>query len=328
MRRGHMKRRTFLHVAAGAAVLPVLPRIARAQTYPRRPVRIIVGFAPGGPQDIVARLMGQWLASRLGQQFVIENRTGAAGNIAAEAVARSPADGYTLHLTGLSNAVNASLYDTLSFNFIRDLTPIAGIMRTPGVMEVNPSFPATTVAEFIDLAKANPGKISMGTSGSGSPQHIYGELFKVMAGVSLVFVPYRGSTPVLADLIGGQLQMTIDPIPASLEYIRTGRLRALAVTTAVRSAALPNVATMSEFLPGYEASSWYGMAAPRNTPAEIINTLNMEINAALADTKMKGRLADLGASGVTGSPADFEKLIADETEKWGKVIRAANIKPE
>jgi tripartite-type tricarboxylate transporter receptor subunit TctC len=323
-----MKRRTFLHVAAGAAVLPVLPRIARAQTYPRRPVRIIVGFAPGGPQDIVARLMGQWLASRLGQQFVIENRTGAAGNIAAEAVARSPADGYTLHLTGLSNAVNASLYDTLSFNFIRDLTPIAGIMRTPGVMEVNPSFPATTVAEFIDLAKANPGKISMGTSGSGSPQHIYGELFKVMAGVSLVFVPYRGSTPVLADLIGGQLQMTIDPIPASLEYIRTGRLRALAVTTAVRSAALPNVATMSEFLPGYEASSWYGMAAPRNTPAEIINTLNMEINAALADTKMKGRLADLGASGVIGSPADFEKLIADETEKWGKVIRAANIKPE
>ena len=305
-----------------------MSRLAWAQTYPTRPVRILVGAATGGPLDIVARLMGQWLSERLGQQFVIENRTGAGINLATEAVVRAPPDGYTMLLVATTNAINATLYDKLSFNFIRDIAPVAGTLRVPQVLEVNPSVPVATVAEFIAYAKANPGKINMGSGGIGSVAHVGGELFKMMSGVDMVHVPYRGSVPMLTDLIGGQLQGAFDPMPGSIALIEAGQLRALAVTTATRSAALPDIPTVSESLPGYEASTWMGFGVPKSTPAEIIDTLNRQINAALADPKIKTRIADLGGMVLPGSPADFAKLIADETEKWGKVIRAANIKSE
>ena len=277
--------------------------------------------------DIVARLIGQWLSERLGQPFIIENRPGAGSNIATEAVVRAPPDGYTLLLVGPPNAINATLYDKLNFNFIRDIAPVASIVRVPNVMVVNPSVPAKTVPEFIAYAKANPGKINMASAGIGSSAHVAGELFKMMTGVDMVHVPYRGAAPALTDLLGGQVQVCSPRMPASIEYIKAGKLRALAVTTATRSEALPDVPTVGEFVPGYEASSWYGVGAPKNTPAEIVDKLNKEINAALADPKIKARLADLGGTALAGSPADFGKLIADETEKWGKVIRAANIKP-
>ena len=323
---GH--RRQFLHLVAGAATLPSMSRFAWAQAYPTRPVRIIVGYAPGGATDIMARLVGQWLSERLGQQFVIENRPGAGSNIAAEAVVRAPADGYTLLLVGVSNAINATLYDRLNFNFIRDIAPVAGIIRNTYVMVVNPSFPAKTVPEFVAYAKADPGRINFGSAGIGSPNHVTGELFKIMTGVNLLHVPYRGIALALSDLLGGQVQVAFASMPSSIEFVRAGRLRALAVTTATRSEVLPDVPTVGEFVPGYEASAWYGIGAPKATPAEIVDKLNKEINAALADPKMKARLADLGGTPLLGSPADFGKLIAEETEKWGKVIRAANIKAE
>jgi tripartite-type tricarboxylate transporter receptor subunit TctC len=323
-----LPRRRFLHLAAGAAALPAVSRIARAQAYPSRPVRIIVPFAAGGGTDITARLMGQWLSERLGQPFVIENRPGATGNIGTEAAVRAPADGYTLLMAGTANASNATLYDKLNFNFIRDIAPVASIMRQPLVMEVNPSVPARTIPEFIAYAKANPGKINMASSGSGGTLHVAGELFKMMAGVNLVHVQYRGSGPALVDLLGGQVQGMFDGAASSIEYIRAGKLRALAVTTATRSNVLPNIPTLSEFVPGYEASDWYGIGVPKNTSAEIIDKLNKEINAALADPRLQARFADLGGTVFPGSPAEFGKFVAEETEKWAKVIRAANIKPE
>jgi tripartite-type tricarboxylate transporter receptor subunit TctC len=323
-----LPRRYFLYLAAGTAALPALARIARAQTYPSRPVRLIVPFAPGGASDITARLVGQWLSERLGQPFVIENRPGGGGNIGTEAVVRAPPDGYTLLLCGTPNATNAALYDKLSFNFIRDIAPVAGIEREPHVMVVNPSVPAKTVPEFIAYAKANPGKLTMASGGTGTPSHVFGELFKMMAGVDMVHVPYRSAGLALTDLLGGQGQIIFPTTVASIEYIRAGRLRALAVTAATRSKALPQIPTVSEFVPGFEATGWYGVGAPKNTPAEIIDRLNKEINAALADPKIKARLADLGGDVLALSPADFGKLIADETEKWRKVIRAANIKAE
>jgi len=323
-------RRKFLHLAASAAALPALSRVAWAQTYPTRPVRIIVGFAPAGATDIFTRLIGQWLSERPGQQFVVENRPGAATNLAAEAVVRSPPDGYTLLGFDVAAAFNATLYDKLklNFNFIRDIAPVAGFVRAPQIMTVDPSVPARTVPEFIAYAKANPGKIAMATAGNGSPMHMGGELFKMMSGVDLVHVPYRGAGPALIDLLSGQVQVGFISAAASMEYIRAGKLRPLAVTTATRSAVLPDVPTVAEFLPGYEASTWFGVGAPKGTPAEIIEKLNREINAALADPKMKARLANLGGTPLVLSPADFGKLIGEETEKWGKVIRAANIKPE
>jgi tripartite-type tricarboxylate transporter receptor subunit TctC len=320
-------RRRFLHLAAGAAVLPVLPCVARAQAYPSRPVRIVVGFAAGGGVDLVARLIGQWLSERFGQQFIIENRPGAATNIGTEAVVRSPADGYTLLAADASAAINATLYDRLNFNFIRDIAPVAAIMRVANVMEVNPSFPAKTVPEFIDYAKANPGKINFASGGNGAPPHVSGELFKMMTGVNIVHVPYRGLAPALTDLIGGQVQVMFGTMPPSIEYIRTGKLRALAVTTATRSVALPHIPAVGEFVPGYEASTWYGIGAPKNTPAETIEKLNKEINAAFADPKLKARLADLGGIPLPGSAADFGKLISDETEKWAKVVKFSGAKP-
>ena len=323
-----LPRRKFLYLAAGAAVLPAVSRIARAQTYPARPVRIIVGFPPGGPTDIAARPIGQWLSERLGQQFVIENRPGAGSNIGTEAVVRSPPDGYTLLLAYSSNAINATLYEKLNFNFIRDIAPVASISRETTVMVVHPSFPAKTVPEFVAYAKANPGKINFASGGNGTPGHVVGELFKMMTGVNLVHVPYRGGAPAVADLLGGQVQVMFASPTISIEHIRAGKLRALAVTTATRSAALPDVPPVGDFVPGFEASVWLGIGAPRNTPAEIIEKLNREVNAALADPKMKARLADLGSTVLGGSPSDFGRLIADETEKWGKVIRAANIKAE
>jgi tripartite-type tricarboxylate transporter receptor subunit TctC len=323
-----LPRRNFLHLAAGAAALPAISRVARAQAYPSRPVRIIVGFAPAGGSDIMARLIGQWLSERLGQPFVIENRSGGGGNIAAEAVVRAPADGYTLLMVGAPNAINATLYDKLNFNLIRDIAPVAGVLRGPYVLVVNPSVPTKSVPEFIAYAKANPGKINMASGGIGTPSHVAGELFKMMASVDLVHVPYRGGGPALTDLLGGQVQVTFFTTVASIEYIRAGRLRALAVTAATRSDELPDIPTVAEFVPGYEASVWYGIGAPRNTPVEVIDKLNNEINAALADPKIKARLADLGGTVLPGSPADFGKLIADETEKWGNVIRALNIKAD
>jgi tripartite-type tricarboxylate transporter receptor subunit TctC len=321
-------RRGFLHLAAGAAALPAISRIARAQTYPTRPVRIVVGFPAAGGSDVIARLIGQWLSERLGQQFVIDNRPGAGSNIGTEAVVRAPADGYTVLLVDTPKAINATLYEKLNFNFIRDIAPVAGIVREPNVMEVNPSFPAKTVPEFIAYAKANPGKIDMASSGNGTTSHIAGELFKMTTGINMVHVPYRGAAPALTDLLGGQVHVAFLDMASSIEYIRIGKLRALAVTTAARSQELPDIPTVGDFLPGYEASSWWGVGAPKGTPAEIIEKLNKEINAALADPKMKGRLAELGGTALPGSPADFGKLIADETEKWGKVIRAAGIKAE
>jgi tripartite-type tricarboxylate transporter receptor subunit TctC len=317
-----------LHLAAGAAALPALPRVASALDYPTRPVRMIVGFAAGGALDIVARLMGQWLLERLGQPFIIENRSGGGGNIAAEAVVRAPADGYTLLMVSSANAINATLYDKLNFDFIRDIAPVASINHSTYVLAVHPSFPAKAVPEFIAYAKANPGKINMASAGIGSPPHMAGELFKMMAGVNLIHVPYRGGGAALPDLLAGQVQVYFPNTVSSIGYIRSGRLRALAVTTATRSDALPDIPAMAEFLPGYETSNWYGIGAPKKTPTEIVDKLNSEINAALTDPKIKARLADLGATVLPGSPADFAKLIADDTEKWGKVIRAANIKAE
>ena len=321
-------RRQFLHLAAGVAALPAVARIAWARAYPSRPVRIIVGFAPGGPADIVARLMGQWLSERLGQPFVIENRPGAGGNIATEAVVRAPADGYTLLLIGSFNTINATLYDKLNYNFIRDIAPVASVMRYPYVMVVNPSLPAKSVPEFIAYAKANPGKLNMASPGTGSGDHIAGELFKMMTGVDMVDVTYRGIALALSDLLGGQVQVSFPSIISSIQYIRAGQLRALAVVTATRSHALPDIPAMAEFVPGYEASSWYGVGAPKATPAEIVDKLNKEINAGLADPKIEARLANLGGDVLALSPADFSKLIADETEKWGKLIRTLNIKAE
>jgi tripartite-type tricarboxylate transporter receptor subunit TctC len=323
-----LPRRNFLHLAAGAAALPAASRIARTQAYPTRPVRIVVGFPAGGGVDIVARLLGQWLSERLGQPFIIENRPGAATNIATEAVVRAAADGYTLLLVHSSNAMNATLYEKLNFNFIRDIAPVASIIVVPNVMLVHPSVPAKTVPEFIAYAKANPGKINFASGGIGGPSHLAGELFKAMAGVNLVHVPYRGGGPAVNDLLSGQVQVYFASTPASIEYIKAGTLRALAVASATRSEMLPDIPTVGEFVPGYEAPTWYGLGAPKNTPAEIVDKLNIEINAGLADPKLRVRLADLGGTVMMGSPADFGKLIAEETEKWGKVIRAANIKAE
>jgi tripartite-type tricarboxylate transporter receptor subunit TctC len=321
-------RRRFLHLAAGAAALPVVSRIATAQTYPTRPVRWIVPYPPGGVGDILARLTGQRLSERLRQPFVIENRPGAGGNIGTEAVVRAPADGYTLLMALAPNAINATLYEKLNFNFIRDIAPVASVMRAPQVLDVNPSVPAKTVPEFIAYAKANPGKLSMGSGGVGTTQHVAGELFKMMTGVNMVHVPYRGGAPAVADLLGGQVQVMFDNLPESIEYIRTGKLRPLAVTTARRSEALPDLPTVGDFVPGYETSNWWGVGAPRNTPATIIDKLNNEINTMLADPEMKARFADLGGTVLVGSASEFGKLIADETEKWGKVVKFAGIKAD
>ena len=323
-----LPRRQFLRLAVGATALPAVSRTALAQTYPSRHVRILVDFTAGGAFDIVARLMGQWLSAQLRQPFIIENRPGGSTNIATEAAIRAPADGYTLLLGGATNAINATFYQKLNFNFIRDSAPVAGIVRFPNVMEVNPSFPAKTVPEFIAYAMANPGKINMASSGNGTSQHLAGELFKMMTGVNLVHVPYRGAPQALMDLIGGQVQVSFDPLPASIEYIKSGKLQALALTTTTRSEALPDLPTVGEFVPGYEASAWNGICVPTNTPVEIIEKLNKVVNAGLADPKLKAQLADLGATTLAGSPSDFGKLIGDETEKWGKVIRTANIKPD
>ena len=320
-------RRRVLSLVAGAAAIPAVSRITWAQAYPVRPVRIVVGFAAGGGGvDIVARLIGQWLSERLGQQFIVENRPGAATNIATEAVVRAPPDGYTLLLVSTTATINVSFYEKLNFSFIRDIAPVAGIIRVPGVMEVNPSVPVTTVPEFIAYAKANPGKVNMASAGNGATDHMSGELFKMLTGVDMVHVPYRGTAPALTDLIGGQVQVIFSPMPASIEYIRTGTLRPLAVTTAQRSEAFPDLPTVGDFVPGYEASAFYGVGAPRNTPSEIVNKLNNEINAAFVDPRMKRRLADLGGKPLLGSPADFGKLITEEAEKWAKVVKFAGIK--
>ncbi len=323
-----LPRRKFLHLAAGAAALPALSRNANAQSYPTRPVRIVVGSTPGSAADIIARLTARWLSERLGQQFIVENRPGAGDNIATGLVARAQRDGYTLLYVIPPNAINATLYPTLDFNFLRDIAPIGSIIRTPSVMEVNLSVPAKTVPEFIAYAKANPGKINMATAGAGTGQHLFGELFKIMAGVDLVPVHYHGAQQALTDLIGERVQVMFDIVPASLGYIRAGKLRPLGVTTANRIEALPDVPPIGDFVPGYEASGWQGLGAPSNTPAEIVAQLNKEVNAALADTNFKMRLVELGGQAFPGSPRDFGKLLANETEKWGKVIRAANIKPE
>ena len=321
-----LPRRQFLHLAAGAAALPVLSRIVQAQAYPSQPVRIVVGFAAGGGNDIVARLMGQWLSERLGQSFIIENRPGAGGTIATETVVRAPADGYTLLFVTSTYARNTTLYDKLNFIFHRDIAAVASIMSVPNVVAVTPSLPVKTMPEFMTYARANPGKLNMGSGGIGASEHLFGELFKMMAGVDLVHVPYRGVAPALTDLIGGQVQVVFSTLTAAIQYIRAGNLRALAVTSATRSEALPNVPAVSEFVPGYEASTFYGLGAPMNIPAEIVERLNKEINAALVDPKIKARLADLGGKVLPGATADFGKLILDETERWAKVIRAANIK--
>src|SRR6266481_4412760 len=321
-----LARRQFLQLVAGAAALPVVPRVAGAQGYPTRPVRVIVGFVPGQALDIATRIMGQRLSERLGQQFIIENRPGAGGNIATEAVLDAPADGYTLLLVSLANAVNATLYQHLKFNFIRDIAPVASISHEAYGMEVHPSFPAKTVPEFIAYAKANPGKLNMASAGNGTGLHMAGELFKIMAGVDMVHVPYRGSPPALTDLLAGQVQVMFCPLSSSIEYVRAGKLRALAVTTAARSEVLPDLPTVGEFVPDYEASGWFGIGAPSKTPAEIVDRLNQEINAGLADAKLKARFADLGAAVFVSSPSGFAKHITEETEKWGKVVRTANLR--
>jgi tripartite-type tricarboxylate transporter receptor subunit TctC len=321
-------RRQFLHLAACAAALPTSSRIARALTYPTRPVRIIVGVPAGGPIDISARLIGQWLSERLGQQFIIDNRPGAGGNLATETVVRASPDGYTLLLAYASSAINASLFDKLNYDFIRDVTPVASINRIPLVLEAHPSFPAKTVPQLIAYAVASPGKVNMATPGNGTAPQVAGELFKMMAGVNMVHVPYRGSGPMLTDLLGGQVQVSFDGLSSSIEHIRAGRLRALAVTTAARLEALPDIPTVGETVSGYEASGWCGVAAPKNTPMEIVDQVNKEINAGLSDPKMKARLADLGTTPFLGSRSDFGKFIADETEKWAKVIKFAGIKAE
>jgi tripartite-type tricarboxylate transporter receptor subunit TctC len=323
-----LARRRFLHLATAAAALPSVSRMATAQTYPTRPVRLIIGYPPGGSADITARQLGQWLSERLGQPFVIESRPGASTNIATEAVVRAPPDGYTLLLVAPANAINATLYEKLNFNFISDIAPVAGIIRFPNVMVVNPLVPAKSVPEFIAYAKANPGRLNMASSGNGSTIHVSGELFKMMTGVNMVHVPYRGGAPALTDMISGQVQVMFDNVPTSIEFIRAGKLRALAVTTATRSEVLPDLPTVADFVPGYEASAWYGVGVPKGTPDDIIDKLNKEINAILADPKAKARLADLGASLLAGSPADFGKLVADETEKWGKVVKFSGAKPD
>jgi tripartite-type tricarboxylate transporter receptor subunit TctC len=321
-------RRQFFHLAAGAAALPATSRVARAQAYPSRPVRLIVTASPGSSVDILARLIGQWLSERVGQPFVIDNRPGAGGNIGTEAVVRAPTDGYTLLMAGTFNAINATLYDKLNFNFMRDIAPVAGVSRGPNVMVVHPSVPAKTVPEFIAYTKANPRKVSMASAGNGSTSHVAGELFKMMAGVDMTHVPYRGGGPAFNDLLGGQVQVMFPGTLGTIEYITAGRLRALAVTTETRADVLPDLPTVGEFLLGFEASNWFGVGAPKATPAAIVDRLNKEINAGLADPKIKARLAELGGDVLALSPADFGKLIAEETDKWGKVIRAANIKPE
>jgi tripartite-type tricarboxylate transporter receptor subunit TctC len=323
-----ISRQRFLKLIASAVALPTFARIATGQNYPSRPIRIIVGFPPGGAADVTARLIGQWLSERLGQPFIIENRPGAGTNIGTEAVAKSPADGYTLLLVSVANTVNASLYESLNFDFIRDITPVAGLVRGPLVMEVNPSVPATTVPEFIAYAKANPGMINIASAGIGTPGHMASELFQLLTDLDLLDVPYRGGAPALTDLLAGQVHVMFDNLPTSLEYIRAGKLRALAVSTITRSDTMPDLPTVSEFVPGYEVSSWFGIGAPRNTPRQVVDKLNAEINAGLTTPKLKAHLMDLGSSPLIGSPADFGSLIVKETEKWRKVIQAAKIKPE
>jgi tripartite-type tricarboxylate transporter receptor subunit TctC len=324
-----LPRRRFLRLAAGAAALPAVSRIARAQTYPSRPVRVIVPFAPAGTTDILARLIGQWLSEQLGQSFIVENRPGASTMIGTEAVVRAPADGYTLILAATASAINTTLYEKkISYDFLRDIAPIAGILRVPNVVVVHPSLPVRTIPELIAYAKANPGRINVESPGAGTSSHLAGELFKVMTGVDMVHVQYRGNGPALIDLLAGQVQVGFDTMPASIEYVRAGKLRALAVSTVTRSQTLPDLPTVSEFVPGYESSGYFGLGAPGKTPAEIIDKLNREVNAGLADPKLRAQLTDLGGMILAGSPADFRKLIDDETEKWGKVIRAANIKPD
>jgi tripartite-type tricarboxylate transporter receptor subunit TctC len=322
-----LPRRTFLHLAAAAAALPVMPRIARAQAYPSRPVRIVVGFAAGGGGDIAARLIGQWLSERLGQSIIIENRPGAGGNIGTEVVVRAAPDGYTLLMVAAPNAISATLYDKLSFDFIRDIAPVGGLLRVPLVMEVHPSVPVHTVPEFIAYAKVYPGKISMASGGNGVPSHVAGELFKMMAGINMVHVPYRGTGPALTDLLGGQVQAMFGALPGTIEYNKAGKLRALAVTTSTRSEVLI-IPTVADFVPGYEASQWYGVGTPKNTPAEIIGKLNKEINAGLSEPRIRALLTDQGGTAFTGSPADFAKLIADDTGKWAKVVRFSGAKPD
>jgi tripartite-type tricarboxylate transporter receptor subunit TctC len=320
-------RRSFLHLAAGAAALQALSRTARAQAYPSRPVRIIAPFPAGSTVDIVARLIGQWLSDQLGQQFIVENRTGAGGNIGAEAVVKSPPDGYTLLLAAAANAISVTLYEKLNFDFIRDVAPVARLGGTRFILVISPSLPVRTVPEFIAYAKANAGKLNMASGGIGSLPHVAGELFKMMTGIDMRHVPYRGSPPALTDLIGGQVQVYFGAVSESLEHVRAGKLRALALTNSARWEALPDIPTIGEFVPGYEASGWLGIGAPRNTPAEIVDRLNKEINTGLADPKMKAKLADLGMALLAGRPGDFGKFIADETEKWGKVVKFASIKP-
>jgi tripartite-type tricarboxylate transporter receptor subunit TctC len=324
----NLPRRHFLHLAAGAAAFPAVSRIARAQAYPTRPVRMIVGFTPGGPTDIAARLMAQWLTERFGQPFVVENRPGAGSNIGTEAVVNSAPDGYTLLVVSTSATVSTTFYRNLNFNFLRDIAPVAGIVRVPLVMVVNPSVPARTVPDFIAYAKASPGKVNMASVGNGTTPHMAGELFKMMAGVDMLHVPYRGASPALTDLIGGRAQVMFEGMLSLIEHIRAGKLRPLAVTPATRSPLLPDVPTVGEFLPGYEASVWFGVGAPRNTPAEIVERLNKEINAGLADPTLKARIGELGGTALAVSTAEFGKLFAEDAEKWGKVVRAANIQPE
>jgi tripartite-type tricarboxylate transporter receptor subunit TctC len=323
-----LSRRRVLELATGTIAFAAIWRSAGAQTYPTRPVRIIVGFPAGGPSDITARLIAQWLSEHLGQEFVVENRPGAASNIATEAALRAPPDGYTLLLVTSTNAVNATFYENLSFNFMSDIAPVAGIIRVPFVMEINPSIPAKTVPEFIAYAKANPGKINMASGGIGTSVHIAGELFKMMAGVNLVHVPYRGSAPALTDMISGQVHVMFDILTSSIQHIRSGALRALAVTSERRSEALPDLPTVGDFLPGYEATAWYGIAAPKNTPSEIVDKLNNEVNAGLADPKIKARFAELASAVIPGSPADFGRLVGDEIQKWAKVVKFSGAKPE
>jgi len=322
------RRRQFLHLAASAAALPTMSRIAKAQAYPTRPVRIIVGYAAGGGTDITARLIGQWLSEQLHQQFVVENRPGAATNVATEAVARSAPDGYTLLLATAANAINSTFYDKLNFDFSRDIVPVAGVIRVPNVMVVNPSFPAKTVPEFIAYGSSNLGKINMGSGGAGGPDHMSGVLLTMMTGVRMLHVPYRGLAPALTDLIGGQVQGVFSTVPAALEYIKAGNLRALAVTTAMRFDGAPEIPILGDFIPGFETSQWYGICAPRSTPADIIDRLNKQINAGLAESKMRIRLAELGGMVLAGSPIDFGKFIAEETKKWAKVVKFAGVKPE
>jgi tripartite-type tricarboxylate transporter receptor subunit TctC len=326
--RHKLGRRQFLHLVGGTAMLPAVSHVAKAQSYPTRPVRIVIGFTAGGNFDLTARLISQWLSQRLGQQFIVENRPGAGTNLATETVVRAPADGHTLLLGGAVNAINATLYEKLNFDFLRDIAPVASVVRFPNVIDLNPSFPATTIPELIAYAKANPGKVNMASSGNGTSQHLSGELFKMIAGINLVHVPYRGAPQALTDLMGGQVQVSFDPLPPAIELIKSGKVRALAVTTAVRSDALPDVPTVGEFVPGYEASGWNGIVAPRNTPIEIVQKLNTEINAGLADPGIRAKLTDLGGMVLVGSAADFGNLIAEEIDKWGKVIKFAGIKPD